>query len=192
MIAEKLERLHWCHVRHAPRRAVLPGSQDASGFRACFTCETVRSSLSGVVKWRVSSRWSLPSSVRVSSDRAGRPLLLRRWIAVGAGFGWIPRGSLCSTDHGVLAVHWRVRFYGCDDGWIEEAFDHLSTDGGLAGSFYISYVLCLTEETASMVCPTEKVANFIGISVCLAGSARWCAAALMWARTALSLSVVRL
>ena len=41
-----LERLDWwLHVRQAPRRADLTGSQVASGFRAYFTCETVRSSL---------------------------------------------------------------------------------------------------------------------------------------------------
>ena len=72
----------------------------------------------GVVKWRVSSRWSLPSSVRVSSDRAGRPLLLsavdRSWWVDSA---WI--SLLCRSW--VLAVPWRVRFYGCDDGWTEEA-----------------------------------------------------------------------
>ena len=49
--------------------------------------------------------------------------------------------------------------YGCcwDGGWTEGAFVHLSTDAGLTSSFYISFVL--TEETASTVCPIEKVAN---------------------------------
>ena len=59
--------------------------------------------------------------------------------------------------------------YGCDDGWTEGAYVHLSTDAGLAHSFYIPHVLCLTEETASMVCPTGKVANIIGVSAELIG-----------------------
>ena len=38
--------------------------------------------------------------------------------------------------------------------------------------------------TAATLCPTEKVAN-----ITLAGNSRWCAAAFMWARLALLLSV---
>ena len=57
--------------------------------------------------------------------------------------------------------------YGCDGGWTEGAYVHLSTDADLAISFYIPCVLCLTEETASMVCPAEKVANIIGEFDCL-------------------------
>ena len=53
-------------------------------------------------------------------------------ISVGADFGWIPRGALTSGTpfrgtHG---------FCGCDDDWTEGAHVHLSTDAGLANSFY--------------------------------------------------------
>ena len=60
--------------------------------------------------------------------------------------------------------------YGCDVGWTEGACVHLSTDAGLAISFYVPHVLCLTEETASVECPTEKVANIIGVSAALIGA----------------------
>merc|ERR1712065_72018 len=49
--------------------------------------------------------------------------------------------------------------YGCDGGWTEGAYDYLTTVAGLANSFYIPYEQSLTEETATMACPTEKVAN---------------------------------
>eukprot|EP00450_Noctiluca_scintillans_P034621 CAMPEP_0194549774 /NCGR_PEP_ID=MMETSP0253-20130528/95374_1 /TAXON_ID=2966 /ORGANISM="Noctiluca scintillans" /LENGTH=384 /DNA_ID=CAMNT_0039397207 /DNA_START=238 /DNA_END=1391 /DNA_ORIENTATION=- len=52
--------------------------------------------------------------------------------------------------------------YGCDGGWTEGAYDYLSTVAGLANSFYIPYEQSLTEETATMACPTEKVANITG------------------------------
>ena len=48
----------------------------------------------------------------------------------------------------------------------------MCTDAGVAHSFFVPYVLCLTEETASMVCPTEKVANIIGVSAGLIGGQR--------------------
>merc|ERR1712196_390670 len=52
--------------------------------------------------------------------------------------------------------------YGCDGGWTEGAYDYLSTVAGLVNSFYIPYEQSLTEETATMACPTEKVANITG------------------------------
>jgi len=52
--------------------------------------------------------------------------------------------------------------YGCDGGWTEGAYDYLTTVAGLANSFYIPYEQSLTEETATMACPTEKVANITG------------------------------
>ena len=36
-------------------------------------------------------------------------------------------------------------------------------DAGPANSFYFPNVLCLTVETASMVCPAEKVDNIIAL-----------------------------
>merc|ERR1711991_157609 len=52
--------------------------------------------------------------------------------------------------------------YGCDGGWTEGAYDYLTTVAGLANSFYIPYEQSLTEETATIACPTEKVANITG------------------------------
>jgi hypothetical protein len=52
--------------------------------------------------------------------------------------------------------------YGCDGGWTEGAYDYLSTVTGLANSFFIPYEQSLTESTATVACPTEKVANIDG------------------------------
>ena len=52
--------------------------------------------------------------------------------------------------------------YGCDGGCTEGAYDYLSTVAGLANSFHIPYEQSLSEETATMACPTEKVDNITG------------------------------
>ena len=55
-----------------------------------------------------------------------------RGIAVGADYGWIPRGALlsCTPSTGPCGC------YGCVDGWTEGARVHVSTVAGLARSFY--------------------------------------------------------
>ena len=58
----------------------------ASGVYAHITCEIVLSSHFFVASIAVSSKWSVPSSIIVSLDCAGRSLLLRLSIAVGADF----------------------------------------------------------------------------------------------------------
>ena len=84
-------------------------------------------------------------------DRAGPFSATQAVLPVGADFKWIPCGALMS----------RTSSTGGDE-WTEGDYVHLSTDAGLAVSFSIPYVLCLTEEAASMVCPAEKVANITG------------------------------
>ena len=61
-------------------------------------------------------------------------------LSVGADFGWIPREALMSRTSSTI-THGS---YGCDDGWTEGAYVHLSTDADLAISFYIPCALCLT------------------------------------------------
>ena len=110
-------------------------------------------------------------SVKVSTDRAGRSLLPRRWhcswCCLRVDSAWISlcaqQITSCTPSTGTFGC------YGCDVGWTEWACVHLSTDAGLAISFYVPHVLCLTEETASVECPTEKVANITGVSAGLIG-----------------------
>ena len=98
-VSRILERPHcWFHVRQASRRAVLSGSQVASGFRAFFTCGTERSSQFYVASVRVSSWWSVLSRFRVFSARAGRSLLPWRCFSVGTDFQVDWRGSLSPGD----------------------------------------------------------------------------------------------
>ena len=85
------------------------------------------------------------SRVRVIADPAGRSLLLKRGISVGADFG-TPRGSLSALQiTSYMPSTGTYGYHGCDGGWTEGAFVFLSTVAGLAYSFYTPYVQCLTE-----------------------------------------------
>ena len=51
---------------------------------------------------------------------------------------------------------------GCEGGFTEGAYDYLKTAPGLANAFYIPYGQSLTESSATLTCPTEKVAQIDG------------------------------
>jgi len=51
---------------------------------------------------------------------------------------------------------------GCNGGFTEGAYEYLKTVAGLANSFYIPYEQSLTETTATMACPTQKVKQIDG------------------------------
>ena len=60
--------------------------------------------------------------------------------------------------------------FGCNGGWTEGAHDHLSNITGLTDSIYIFRELSLTEQTETVACPTEKVANIDGANQMLEDS----------------------
>jgi C1A family cysteine protease len=51
---------------------------------------------------------------------------------------------------------------GCEGGFTEGAYDYLKTAPGLANAFYIPYGQSLTESSATLTCPKEKVAQIDG------------------------------
>jgi len=59
---------------------------------------------------------------------------------------------------------------GCNGGFTEGAYEYLKTGApGLANSFYIPYEQSMTEQTATMACPTEKVEQINGTFEQLSG-----------------------
>lgn len=51
---------------------------------------------------------------------------------------------------------------GCQGGFTEGAYDYVKTVAGLANSFFIPYAQSLTEESATVKCPKEKVEQING------------------------------
>jgi len=51
---------------------------------------------------------------------------------------------------------------GCQGGFTEGAYEYLKTVPGLANSFFIPYAQSLTQSSATMKCPTEKVQQING------------------------------
>jgi len=51
---------------------------------------------------------------------------------------------------------------GCNGGFTEGAYDYVKSVAGVANSFYIPYEQSLTQTTATMACPTEKVEQING------------------------------
>jgi len=51
---------------------------------------------------------------------------------------------------------------GCQGGFTEGAYDYVKSVAGLANSFFIPYGQSLTQTTATLACPTEKVAAING------------------------------
>ena len=108
-------------------RAVSPGSRDASGF---FTRNTDVLHLSGGVNFGVTE----VLSAATSQGHRGTCRMFsatRAVVAVGAGCGWIPCGSLssCTPSIGTYGFGW-------DGGWTVGALVFLSTVAGLANSLY--------------------------------------------------------
>eukprot|EP00440_Ansanella_granifera_P049890 gb/GFBE01054068.1/.p1 GENE.gb/GFBE01054068.1/~~gb/GFBE01054068.1/.p1 ORF type:complete len:385 (+),score=104.36 gb/GFBE01054068.1/:1-1155(+) len=58
---------------------------------------------------------------------------------------------------------------GCNGGFTEGAYEYLKTVPGLANSFYIPYQQSLTQQTATMACPTQKIAEMNGMNEQLTG-----------------------
>merc|ERR1719183_518010 len=62
----------------------------------------------------------------------------------------------CTPDSGPYGC------LGCQGGFTEGAYEYLKTVPGLANSFYIPYEQSLTQSSATMKCPTEKVQQIKG------------------------------
>lgn len=58
---------------------------------------------------------------------------------------------------------------GCNGGFTEGAYEYLKTVTGLSNSFFIPYQQSLTEQDATMACPTDKVSNLNGPNEMLQG-----------------------
>ena len=80
--------------------------------------------------------------------------LVSRQVLISGGY----RVELSRVARRPLA---RMFFMVGDGGWTEGVFVFLSTIADLAFSFYTPFE-CLTEGTAAMACPTERVANING------------------------------
>jgi len=79
------------------------------------------------------------------------------------GSGGLPRIDLspqqitsCAPSTGTYGC------LGCQGGFTEGAYDYLKTAPGLANAFFIPYGQSLTEQTATLACPTAQVAAING------------------------------